>query len=144
MKSWFEELMSEHQRRATRHLGPRLIAFYWNGSTPSPRELRDVSKSGFFMVTDERWYNGTVIRMTLQRTEKSDDGTKRSIAVLAKVIRSGDDGVAFAFVFPRPEDQRQVSSIVADGVGLADQKALDLFLRPVWPKRLAEPGGGSF
>jgi len=132
MKNWFEELMSENRRRAQRHIEPRLVAFYWDGATPIPRYIRDVSNTGFYLMTDQRWYPGTLIAMTLQRTEKSEDGSKHSIAVQAKVIRLGEDGVAVAFVFPRPEDVRLVSSIVAGGVGLADEKTLELFLQPLW------------
>ena len=101
MNSWFEELMSQHRRRAQRHIEPRLVAFYWDGAAPQPRYIRDVSNTGFYLLTDQRWYPGTLITMTLQRTEKSDDGSKSSIAVQAKVIRLGEDGVAVAFVFPK-------------------------------------------
>jgi hypothetical protein len=143
MTNWFEELMSQHQRRAQRHLEPRLVAFYWDGAVPIPRYIRDVSNTGFYLLTDQRWYPGTLITMTLQRTEKSDDGSKSSIAVRAKVIRAGDDGVAVAFVFPQAEEARRVTSIIAEGVGLADKKTLDVFLQPLWVNRPIGPGGGS-
>lgn len=144
MNNWFEELMSQHQRRAPRHIEPRLVAFYWDGAVPVPRYIRDVSKTGFYLVTDQRWCPGTLITMALQRTEKSEDGSTSSIAVQAKVIRAGEDGVAVAFVFPKPGDARRVTSIVADGVRLpegvrlADRKSLDLFLLPLWVNRPAE------
>jgi len=132
MKNWFEELMSEQRRRAQRHIEPKLVAFYWDGATPIPRYIRDVSNPG------------TLITMTLQRTEKSEDGSKHSIAVQAKVIRLGEDGVAVAFVFPRPGDAHLVSRIVAGGVGLADEKTLELFLQPLWVNHPTGPGGESW
>ena len=141
MKNWFEELMFQHQRRAPRYIEPRLVAFYWDGAAPEPRYIRDVSSTGFYLLTEQRWYPGTLITMTLQRTEKTDDGSKSSIAVQAKVIRSGDDGVALAFVLPRAKDARSVISIIADGVGLADKKTLELFLRPLWVNQPIRPGG---
>jgi hypothetical protein len=103
-----------------------------------------VSNTGFYLLTDQRWYPGTLITMTLQRTEKSDDGSKSSVAIQAKVIRLEEDGVAVTFVFPKPGDARQVTSIVAGGVGLADKKTLDLFLQPLWVNRPIGPGGGSW
>jgi PilZ domain len=144
MKNWFENLMSQHQRRAPRHIEPRLVAFYWDGFVPKPRYIRDVSSTGFYLLTDERWYPGTLITMTLQRTEKAEGSSKRSIAVQAKVVRPGEDGVAVAFVFPRPGDARRVRSIIADGVGLADKKTLELFLQPLWINRPIGTGGGSW
>jgi hypothetical protein len=142
MKNWFEKLMSQQQQRAPRHIEPRLVGFYWDGAVPKPRYIRDVSSTGFYLLTEERWYPGTLITMTLQRTEKANDGSKRSIAVQARVIRRGEDGVAVAFVFPQAEDARRVRSIVADGVGLADKKTLDLFLQPLWINRPIGPGAG--
>jgi PilZ domain len=141
MKNWFEELMFQHQRRAPRYIEPRLVAFYWDGAAPEPRYIRDVSSTGFYLLTEQRWYPGTLITMTLQRTERTDDGSKSSIAVQAKVIRPGDDGVALAFVLPRAKDARSVISIIADGVGLADKKTLELFLRPLWVNQTIRPGG---
>ena len=133
--------MFQHQRRAPRYIEPRLVAFYWDGAAPEPRYIRDVSSTGFYLLTEQRWYPGTLITMTLQRTEKSSDGSKNSIAVQAKVIRPGDDGVALAFVLPRAKDARSVISIIADGVGLADKKTLELFLRPLWVNQPIRPGG---
>jgi hypothetical protein len=141
MKNWFEELMFQHQRRAPRYIEPRLVAFYWDGAAPEPRYIRDVSSTGCYLLTEQRWYPGTLITMTLQRTERTDDGSKSSIAVQAKVIRPGDDGVALAFVLPRAKDARSVISIIADGVGLADKKTLELFLRPLWVNQPIRPGG---
>jgi PilZ domain len=144
MKNWFEKLMSQQQQRAPRHIEPRLVAFYWDGAVPKPRYIRDVSSTGFYLLTEQRWYPGTLITMTLQRTEKANDGSKRSVAVQARVIRPGEDGLAVAFVFPQAGDARRVRSIVADGVRLADRKTLDLFLQPLWINRPIGPGGGSW
>ncbi len=141
MTNWFEELMSQHQKRAQRHVEPRLVAFYWDGAAPKPNYLRDVSSTGFYLLTEQRWYPGTLITMTLQRTEKNDDGTRSSIAVQAKVIRSGEDGMAVAFVFQQAEEGRRVRSIIADSVSVADKKGLDLFLQPIWANRAIGPGG---
>jgi hypothetical protein len=141
--NWFEELMSQQRRRAQRHIEPRLVAFYWDGVIPQPRYIRDVSTTGFYLLTEERWYPGTLITMTLQRAEKSEDGSKSSIAIQARVIRPGEDGVAVKFVFPQAEQGRQVRSIIAEGVGLADKKTLELFLQPLWVNPIG-PGGGMF
>ena len=143
MMNWFEELMSQQRRSARRHIEPRLIAFYWHGVVPQPRHISNVSAGGFYLLTEDRWYPGTLITMTLQRTEKSGDGSTSSIAVQARVIRAGEDGVAVKFVFPKAEQGRQVRSIIADGVSLADKKTLELFLQPLWVNPIG-PDGGTF
>jgi type II secretory pathway component PulM len=141
MTNWFEELMSQQRRSARRHIEPRLVAFYWDGVAPQPRHIRNVSAGGFYLLTEERWYPGTLITMTLQRTEKSGDGSKSSIAVQARVIRCGKDGVAVKFVFPQAEQGRQVRSIIAQGVAVADKKTLELFLQPLWVNPIGLDGG---
>jgi hypothetical protein len=142
MKNWFEELMSQQSRRAQRHREPRLVAFYWDGGTPKPHYIRDISRSGLYLLTDQRWYPGTLVTMTLQRTEKNDDGSKRSVGVQARVIRSGQDGVALSFVLPEAQHARNVQSIVADGIELADKTTLDRFLQPFLIRHPVAPGRG--
>jgi len=78
-------------------------------------------------LTERRWYLGTLIIMTLQMTDSTHADGENAIAVLAKVIRSGPDGVGFKFVFTMPADARNVKTF--DGSRLADKKALSRFLR---------------
>jgi len=143
MDNWFEELMLQHRRRALRHMAPHLVAFYSEGGAPQPRQIRNVSDSGFYLLTDQRWGPGTLITMMLQRTQESGDGSADSIAVRAKVIRVDDDGVAMAFVFSKPEDTRSVAGLIADEAAVVDKKSLDLFLQPLWINRRIETGVGS-
>lgn len=129
MTSWFEELMSRDKRRAVRYLAPRLVAYYWDGGAPRPHLIRDISFSGLYLLTEQRWYPGTVITMTLQRTEPGDTGAKESIPVQAKAIRQGDDGMGFAFMLPQAQDVRRVHDIISEGVEMADRTSLHRFLR---------------
>ena len=61
---------------------------------------RDISPSGLYLLTEGRWYPGTMVMLTLQKNGEIVAGSEQSIAVEAKVIRSGDDGVGLAFVLP--------------------------------------------
>src|ERR1700723_2231485 len=98
VKSWFEQLMSRDRRRTRRYEAPRLVAYYWDGATPQAHRIRDISSTGFYLLTEERWYAGTLVTMTLQRTGSADTGSERSIAVQAKVVRSSTEGVGLSFV----------------------------------------------
>ena len=51
-------------------------------------------------MTKERWYPGTILTMTLQRTSGAHvkPGAEKNISVLSKVVRMGDDGVGFDFM----------------------------------------------
>lgn len=78
-------------------------------------------------MTERRWYPGTLITLTLQVTESVDDDSPDAIAVLAKVIRSGSDGVGFKFVFTASGDDQNMRS--SNGSRLVDKKTLVRFLR---------------
>ncbi len=69
--SWLKNLFSSSsdRRNATRHLSPQLIAFYWNGGAPVAHAFRDISRTGLFLLTDDNWYPGTIVRLTLQSAE---------------------------------------------------------------------------
>ena len=93
-------LFHEH-RKTERQEAPQLDAYYWNGANAVPHSVRDISATGAYIVTEERWHPGTVLTMTLQSTDEYLDGRPpRLISVRSKVVRWGIDGVGFAFVFP--------------------------------------------
>jgi hypothetical protein len=65
--------------------------------------VRDISPTGVYIVTDERWYPGTVVRVTL--TDRHDPTADRTITVNATAVRFGNDGVGLEFVLEN-DDQR--------------------------------------
>jgi hypothetical protein len=84
--------------------------------------------SGFFLLTDERPYPGTLILMTLQKTGTNAEKPENSIAVYTKVIRWGPDGVGFRFVAVESKDAK---SNKRGPKNFANQESLDAFLRKV-------------
>ena len=128
MKNWFEELMARNQRRPQRYVAPRVVAYFWDGGTPTAHCIRDISSSGMYLLTTQRWYPGTLVTMTLQRTEKDEAGVRQSITVQARVMRSGEDGVGLRFVVPKTEEGRRIQQYIADGIKLEDPNTLTRFL----------------
>lgn len=113
------------ERRATeRHRAPQLEAYYWNGAAPAPHRVRDISSAGAYLLTEERWHPGTVLMVTLQRTDEYIDGRPRSITVKSKIVRWGVDGLGFVFVFPATTDFRGWDAYVHG----ADRKMFDSFV----------------
>ena len=128
MKNWFEELMAHNQRRPQRYIAPQVVAYFWDGGTPTAHCIRDISLSGLYLLTTQRWYPGTLVTMTLQRTEKDEAGVRQSITVQARVMRSGEDGVGLRFVVPKTEEGRRIQQYIADGIKLEDPNTLTRFL----------------
>ncbi len=114
---------SESGHRSNRVPLPGLIAYHWSGGAPQAYHLGDLSKTGFYLLTDERPYPGTLILMTLQRTARDGEKLGDSIAVFAKVIRWGPDGVGFAFA---PVESRETKIKSNRG---ADDESLNEFLK---------------
>jgi hypothetical protein len=128
MKNWFEELMARNQRRPQRYVAPRLVAYFWDGGTPTAHCIRDISLTGLYLLTPQRWYPGTLLMVTLQRTEKDDAGVRQSITVQTRVMRSAEDGVGLRFVVPKTEEGRRIQRYIADGIEVQDENALRRFL----------------
>jgi hypothetical protein len=126
IKSWFKKLTSSDHRKAPRTGSPPLVAYYWDGSVPMAHEIRNISSTGFYLLTRERWHPGTLVTMTLQRSDgaKEDSSTEHYISVLSKVIRVGQDGVGLVFV---PVEAKSSDSVKRHTP--ADKRALGRFLK---------------
>jgi len=116
-RSWLERWWSPDPRKAPRMPAPGLAAYYWNGATPMAHGIRDVSSSGLYVVTEERWYPGTLILMTLQRTDCGEEVAERTIAVQSRAVRWGPDGVGLQFILPDDKDLNQGKTALLDAAG---------------------------
>jgi hypothetical protein len=122
---WLELLSSRERRRAKRHESPNLVAHYWDGAAPSAHDIRDISSTGFYLMTEQRWYPGTVITMSLQKTDVADTDPDRSIMVNGKVVRLGTDGVGLALVMSEKHPASATQTFGPDGT---DRKTFRRFL----------------
>jgi len=117
MKKW---LLHEDKepRRASRSAEPEVVVYYWDGSAPEGRHIRDISESGAFIYTPERWYLGTIVRIILQgyHMARQADGTMAptaSTCIPARVVRHESDGVAVEFVFRDKADGEALRTFLA-------------------------------
>jgi len=128
---WFVRFLrwlSTDRRRAKRHPLPGLVAYYWTGGAPEAFHIGDISANGLYLLTDERWYPGTMILMTLQRTNTDGEGPDDYIAVQTRVARWGTDGLGLAFVPSNAVDLNTGEPLADMGVG---KKALHRFVQRV-------------
>ena len=129
--SWFIRFLrwlSTDRRGSKRHPLPGLVAYYWTGGAPQAFHISDISTNGLYLLTDERWFPGTMILMTLQRTNTDGDDPDDFISVLTKVIRWGTDGVGLSFVPSNTVDLNSGEPLPETGVG---RKALYRFIQRV-------------
>jgi hypothetical protein len=125
---WFKTLFSNDGRKAFRQGRPPLVAYFWDGGQPVAHVVQNISPTGFYLLTKERWLLGTLIMMTLQRTSTDPTMADCSVIVMSKVVRYGDDGVGLAFM---PVENPNPGWQSGPGSQPADRKTLDKFLHLV-------------
>ncbi len=124
-KNWLMRLLSPdppEPRKASRAALPGLAAYFWDGGAPRAHAIRDISATGLYVVTDERWYPGTLVQMTLKKTDERSGKIEASISLMARANRWGNDGVGLGFVV---RDPRKPTSDDSQAVERAE---LDRFL----------------
>lgn len=105
-RKWLDRLWSPDPRKAPRIPGHGLAAYFWNGAAPVPHGVRDISSTGLYVITEERWYPGTLVVMILQRSDQGEEIAERSIRVQSRAVRWGPDGVGLQFLLEDDLDPR--------------------------------------
>jgi hypothetical protein len=114
-KSWLQRLLLSEPadpRKTERVALPWLVAYFFTGARPVAHDIRDISVTGVFVFTEDRWYPGTVVRITL--TDKRNPTRERSLTINAEVMRATDDGVGFQFVLKDGKDSQHASASGVD------------------------------
>lgn len=125
---WLSKLFGPRdRRRSRRHSSPPLMAFYWDGGSSTPHPVPDLSHTGFFIKTADRWFPRTLVRVTLQRRAEDPEVSTDSITVQCRVVRTGDDGVGMAIMLAE-EDQSEFPATLGS---LATRRQLNEFFERV-------------
>jgi PilZ domain len=114
-----------NQRRAKRFPTPGLVAYYWTGGAPHSYHVGDMSATGLFLLTKERWAPGTLIQMTLQVQDGRVHHSDNSICVLTEVVRWGDNGAGFNFILADYENVLNCGIAPTEAI---DRKSVERFL----------------
>jgi len=94
------------RRRGERRTSPELAAYLWIGTLAKPASVRDISSTGVYLSTAERWGSSDMFSLTLQRRGPLEGDFNRRVVVQAKAIRWAEDGVAMSFLLPAGMDLR--------------------------------------
>ena len=130
-RGWLSRFLSPEPadaRKSARLPVAGLVAHFFTGGAPVAHEIRDVSATGLYVVTTERWYPGTIIRMTLSKPDVGQSPAERSITIQAEAMRWGNDGVGLRFVLAAPGKPGQGTP---NEFGAINSKQLGQFLKGV-------------
>lgn len=96
--SYLRLSQSAERRTSRRSRWPRLIAFNREHDRVAVHSVKDISESGLYLVTEDRWPVGSDVIMTLRRTDGLHTQSRIPIKVKLRVSRWGSDGVGLSFV----------------------------------------------
>jgi hypothetical protein len=97
---WLNLADPPERRTYTRLVSPGLVAYDANEINAKPLEVGDVSPTGLYLRTGERWHPGDLISLTLAKKSASEKEYHSRVAVQAGAVRCGEDGVGLSFVLP--------------------------------------------
>jgi hypothetical protein len=117
-----------NQRRAKRFPTPGVVAYYWTGGAPYSYHVGDMSATGLFLLTKERWAPGTLIQMTLQRQDGRINNSDSSICVLSEVVRWGENGAGFNFILSDYDNVLDYGILPGEAI---DRKSMERFLTKI-------------
>src|SRR5579863_1911392 len=106
---WLEKFLAQPEAdRAERRRVDQFAAYRWNGVALLQDRVRDISSTGLYLLTEERWQVGAVLALNLQREGELELDPARRITTQAKVVRCGTDGVGLTFLWSKddPESRR--------------------------------------
>ena len=92
----WRRLTGRERRGAPRKNPAALVAYYWDGATPVAHVVHNVSTSGLYLITEQRWYPKTMIKMTLRWKDLPDDAAGNAIEMIVGVVRGDTDGVGLS------------------------------------------------
>jgi hypothetical protein len=98
----------------------------WQANNPASKRstVKDISSTGLYLHTQERWPVGEAIPLAIEVEGWLEKGAQQQIAVQALVVRTDEDGVGLSFVLPADFDPELWKVLVTDAAVLTDPKDL--------------------
>ena len=129
---WLEKFVTPDNRRAERRVVEQFAAYRWSGSALEQDTVKDISATGVYILTKERWRLGTTVWLTLQKEGSVELDRTRRITTQARVVRCGADGVGLAFISAKDDPKSLRWESLLEGV-IASTKPGDMlgFVRMV-------------
>ena len=91
--------------RPERRVPSGLVGIYRAGSTQKQGRIKQISTTGFYLLTADRWPIGKVLDLALEREDSQQKKVPFQINVQVRVASYGEDGIGLGFVLPRGMDQ---------------------------------------
>jgi hypothetical protein len=120
LKRALQRLGEPEQPRAERLPAKGLSALYGIDSASRPARIKDVSASGVYLLTEERFRAEELVNLILRKEDEPENSSELRISVQARVAWQGEDGVALEFVLPPGMNPDLCGALVCDIVSLTE------------------------
>ena len=117
LKDLLNQVLIPHRKRADRRPVPDFCAYYSDGTTRRSCNIKNVSSTGVYLYTEERWLPGTHVHLTIQRQGPFEEDSKRRVTFKSRVVRWGEDGVGLSFVLPEDIDFDLWDAVIKNAAG---------------------------
>jgi len=121
-KRMLQRLGAKEIPRTERLTPSGFVARPENSPASKLARIGNISSTGVYLVTDERWPLGELITLILQGEASPEDSPELQIAVQARVIRHGEDGMGLSFVLPKGLDLNLWGVLIRNAVVMPEQK----------------------
>ncbi|HUX43736.1 MAG TPA: PilZ domain-containing protein [Terracidiphilus sp.] len=99
LSKWLhKQTLGQTQQRAERRPVNGLVAYHRTGMVLNKVSIKDISSSGLYLLTSERWMPGELVTLTLQREGPPERDLEKRAAVQARSVWWGDDGIGLDFI----------------------------------------------
>ncbi len=122
-RGWLERLL-KGSKRAKRQSPEQFAVYRWSNFALKQEPVRDISSTGVFIVTEQRWPLDTPISIVLQREGPLEMHPDHRITMHAKVVRHGEDGVGLAFIVPTDPEALKWESLEKSIIELTAPKEM--------------------
>ena len=119
-KSWVRRLSRPEMPRAERRVPLGFVAWRPNSPASKRSTVADISSSGIYLHTEERWPVGEVIPVTIEVEGWLAKGAQQQIPMQMLVVRTDEHGVGLSFVLPAGLDPDLWEILVKDSAVLTD------------------------
>ncbi|WP_348263702.1 hypothetical protein P8935_03870 [Telmatobacter sp. DSM 110680] len=88
------------RRSIIRLLSKELLAYPADSEKTGPYEIRDVSPTGLYLRTQERWAAGSIISLALESKHAKEPIHEGRVRVQVRTVRCDDGGIGLSWVWP--------------------------------------------
>lgn len=86
------------ERRDTRVPAPGVDAYYSLGPLEKQAPVKNISPTGVYLYTADRWPPGTTVLLTMKGRRHSRAELEPQVSIPARVVRHDDEGIGMEFV----------------------------------------------